>query len=213
MLAPGSSACYCAALAEKRQRKCLRMAEEEEEEEEAAGGGDTAQAVFPIYQQGGGYTNNSACFPTHVHANLPPALPYSLFSALSHTLSCSLTQYISVIHSICLSFSLPPFSVCLCFLCLPLLNNPSSLSLPFLCCAVSPPLALSLSSPWLDLPPALSHLAPSVAVRCRGSPSILGRLFVCVAAAVTTLAVLRMSPMVCLTDVHPPGTTLSPITV
>lgn len=102
-LAPGSSACYCVALAEKRLREWLWTAGEEEE---GARGG-AAQAVFPIYQQGGGYTNNSACFPTHVHANPSPALPYSLFSALSHTLPCSLTltiflsptQYLSLSHS------------------------------------------------------------------------------------------------------------------
>lgn len=101
MLAPGSSACYCVALAEKRPRKWLRTAE--------GGGGGTAQATFPIYQQGGGYTNNSTRF--HTHANLSPALPYSLFSALCHTLPCSLTLSIFC-HPLNISLSHSP-----CFPC------------------------------------------------------------------------------------------------
>ncbi len=88
MLAPGSSACYCVALAEKRQRKCLRTAEEEEEEEEEEGArGDTAQAVFPIYQQGGGYTNNSACFPhTCARKPFPCSALFALFCSVSHSI-------------------------------------------------------------------------------------------------------------------------------
>lgn len=130
MLAPGSSASYCVALAEKGLCKWLWMAVEE---------GARALAVFPIYQQGGGYTNSSACFPTRAHANLSPALPHSLFSALPHTFPGSL------------------------FFCHPLSN-----SLPlFPTVLPRPPLSLFTSSEPPPLFPSLPFLpAPSLCLLC-----------------------------------------------
>lgn len=94
MLAPGSSASYCVALAEKR--RCTRLWTAKEE-------GAREQAVFPIYQQGGGYTNNSAmCMQTF--------LPHCLILSLSHTLPGSLTLSIFLSPTQYLS-PLPPLSL------------------------------------------------------------------------------------------------------
>ena len=111
-LAPGSSASYSAAPAEKRLREWLWMAEDGTG---AGGGGDTARVAFPIY-----FTNNSACFP-HTCACKP--LPLS--SALSHPLRQLNTQYISVNPLNVSLFFAPPVLLSASFsLCLPLLNNP-----------------------------------------------------------------------------------------
>lgn len=211
MLAPGSSASYCVALAEKRLCKWLCTAEEEKEERVSGVGG----GCFLFTSSEGGYTNNSVCFSTRVHANLSS---YALFLFISFllclTLSLAVWHSVYFCHPLNISLSLSHSSYFLsgdCVFCLPLLNNAPvsfpSISLPrrlHLCCVFVP---------WLDLASALSHLAMSVDVCCRCSLGILGKLFACVVAAVTTLAVLRMSPIVCLTDARPPGTAPSPVTV
>ena len=123
MLAPGSSVSYCVALAGKRLSKWLWTTEE---------GGCEGTGCVSHLPVGRGYTNNSACFLTHVHANLFPARPHSLLSALSHTLWQSI--FLSPLSPV---FSLPPLS--------PFTSSKlPPLCLPLLCCAISMPLVLCL---------------------------------------------------------------------
>lgn len=134
-------------------------------------GGGVRCRLFFIYHQRGGYTNNSVCFSTHAHANLPS---YSLFLALvSHSPWQFDTQYISVTHSISLSFSLLLFSFWqLCFLFTSSKQCPFSFPSISLLCRL---LLCRVFVPWLDLASALSHLAMSVDVCCRCSLGILGK--------------------------------------
>lgn len=89
------------------------------------GGGHGTGCVSHLPAGRGGTQTIPPASPTHEHAKLSPALPYSLLSAPSHALPCSLTlsiflsptQYLSLSHS-------PPVSVRPHFLCLPLPNTP-----------------------------------------------------------------------------------------
>lgn len=141
MLAPGSSASYCVALAEKRLCKWLCTAEEEKEEKSVGVGGYGAGCFLFTSSEGGTQTIQSA-FP---HMCMQTFLLILSFFALSHTLPGSLTlciflsptQYLSLSHS---SY----FPSGNCVFCLPLLNNAPFLFLSFLCCVVSS-CAVSLS--------------------------------------------------------------------
>lgn len=211
MLAPGSSACYCVALAEKRLRKWLWTAEEEEGARGGHGTGCVSHlpAGRGVHKQFSLLSYTCACKPFSCTAS------FTIFCSVSHSPFQFNTQYtVYFCHPLNIFLFLTPPVFFLPLLPLFTSSEQPPLFFAFHFFAVpSPCLLCRVFVPWLDLAHALSHFAPSVAARCCGLPSILGRLFVCVAAAITTLAVLRMSPMVCLTDVHPPGTTLRPITV
>lgn len=97
MLAPGSSASYCVALAEKRLCKWLWTAEEE---------GARALAVFPIYQQGGGKQTVQLAFP---HICMQTFLLHCLILSFLLCLTLSLAVYVSVTHSVTPFFSFPLF--------------------------------------------------------------------------------------------------------